>query len=127
MDHADEVAGHQLAKAGLRLASLLNEIWTKPVNPNDMASSAPGPLFLRRGPPRKSSAIDVAKYTRGPDAELTTGWPPRIGSCFRAAMLPNRRGIGPRGIVLDERGLQTCRETAGQIASGLFAQTAVSG
>ena len=28
MDHADNVAGHQLAKAGFRLASLLNEIWT---------------------------------------------------------------------------------------------------
>jgi nuclease S1 len=27
MDHADMIAGHQLAKAGFRLASLLNEIW----------------------------------------------------------------------------------------------------
>jgi S1/P1 Nuclease/Metal binding domain of Ada len=44
MDHADEVAGHQLAKAGFRLASFLNEIWTEPVNPNDAASSAPGPV-----------------------------------------------------------------------------------
>jgi len=44
MDHADEVAGHQLAKAGFRLASLLNAIWTEPVNPNDAASSAPGPV-----------------------------------------------------------------------------------
>ena len=35
MDHADEVAGHQLAKAGFRLASLLDEIWTQPVGPNE--------------------------------------------------------------------------------------------
>ena len=31
LDHADTIAGHQLAKAGFRLASLLNEIWTQPV------------------------------------------------------------------------------------------------
>jgi S1/P1 Nuclease/Metal binding domain of Ada len=44
MERADELAGHQLAKAGFRLASLLNEIWTEPVNPNDAVSSAPGPV-----------------------------------------------------------------------------------
>jgi nuclease S1 len=31
LDHADEIAGHQLAKAGFRLASLLNGIWTAPI------------------------------------------------------------------------------------------------
>ena len=36
MDLADQVAGHQLAKAGFRLASLLNEIWAQPVGPNDV-------------------------------------------------------------------------------------------
>jgi hypothetical protein len=46
LDHADAVAGHQLAKAGFRLASLLNEIWTQPAGPNDAprgskANSAP--------------------------------------------------------------------------------------
>jgi S1/P1 Nuclease/Metal binding domain of Ada len=35
LDHADTVAGHQLAKAGFRLASLLNEIWKQPAGPND--------------------------------------------------------------------------------------------
>jgi predicted nucleotidyltransferase component of viral defense system len=34
MDHADAVAGHQLAKAGFRLPSLLNEIWTQPIAPD---------------------------------------------------------------------------------------------
>ena len=46
LNHADAVAGHQLVKAGFRLASLLNEIWTQPAGPNDgphagQANSAP--------------------------------------------------------------------------------------
>jgi hypothetical protein len=44
MDHADIIAGHQLAKAGFRLASLLNSIWTEPVSSNDVTravNSAP--------------------------------------------------------------------------------------
>jgi hypothetical protein len=40
MDHADVVAGHQLAKAGFRLASLLNGIWVQPVRPNDVTRAA---------------------------------------------------------------------------------------
>jgi S1/P1 Nuclease/Metal binding domain of Ada len=39
LDHADTVAGHQLAKAGFRLASLLNEIWTQPFGPDDLKSA----------------------------------------------------------------------------------------
>ena len=48
MDHADVIAGHQLAKAGFRLASLLNEIWVQPVGPNDVTraeNSAPGQVL----------------------------------------------------------------------------------
>ncbi len=50
LDHADAVAGHQLAKAGFRLASLLNEIWTEPAGPNDAprasnANSAPAQIL----------------------------------------------------------------------------------
>jgi hypothetical protein len=44
LDDADAIAGHQLAKAGFRLASLLNETWTQPVAPSDAtrgANSAP--------------------------------------------------------------------------------------
>ena len=37
---ADALAGHQLAKAGFRLASLLNEIWTQAAAPNDAAHAA---------------------------------------------------------------------------------------
>jgi hypothetical protein len=38
------IAGHQLAKAGFRLASLLNETWALPVNPDEkppLTNSAP--------------------------------------------------------------------------------------
>jgi hypothetical protein len=44
LDHADALAGHQLAKAGFRLASLLNEIWTQPVSAND-PPRAPNPVL----------------------------------------------------------------------------------
>ncbi len=37
MDHAEVIAGHQLAKAGFRLASLLNEIWPQPVALNEVS------------------------------------------------------------------------------------------
>jgi len=40
LDRADAIAGHQLAKAGFRLASLLNEIWTQPVAGNDTPRTA---------------------------------------------------------------------------------------
>jgi hypothetical protein len=53
MDYADEVAGHQLAKAGFRLASLLNEIWVQPIGPNDVtpANSAPTQGFSSNAGP----------------------------------------------------------------------------
>jgi hypothetical protein len=35
LDRASIIAGHQLVKAGFRLASLLNEIWTQPIAPGD--------------------------------------------------------------------------------------------
>jgi nuclease S1 len=40
MNKAADIAGHQLAKAGFRLASLLNEIWTAPVASNDAPATA---------------------------------------------------------------------------------------
>jgi len=48
LDHASAIAGHQLAKAGFRLASLLNEIWPQPAGPLDAARapiSAPVPVL----------------------------------------------------------------------------------
>ncbi len=49
LDNADAIAGHQLAKAGFRLASLLNETWTQPAAPSDAthaANSAPAQVPL---------------------------------------------------------------------------------
>jgi hypothetical protein len=43
MDHAEVIAGHQLAKAGFRLASLLNEIWPQPVSANEVAPANSAP------------------------------------------------------------------------------------
>ena len=47
------IAGHQLAKAGFRLASLLNEIWTQPVRPNDATGAT-------NSAPRSASSIETA-------------------------------------------------------------------
>jgi hypothetical protein len=40
MDHAETVAGHQLAKAGFRLANLLNGLRVRPIGPNDVTRTA---------------------------------------------------------------------------------------
>ena len=55
MNDAARVAGHQLAKAGFRLASLLNKIWTAPAASNDAPPSGaassqpvPGPFVGNR-------------------------------------------------------------------------------
>ncbi|MGA9724894.1 MAG: S1/P1 nuclease, partial [Candidatus Binatus sp.] len=42
LDDADAIAGHQLAKAGFRLASLLNETWTQPAAPSDATRANAG-------------------------------------------------------------------------------------
>jgi len=50
MDRADVIAGHQLAKAGFRLASLLNGIWVLPVPASDVprvAKSEPGQISVK--------------------------------------------------------------------------------
>jgi S1/P1 Nuclease len=41
MDRADVIAGHQLAKAGFRLASLLDGMWTRPVAPDEKTVTRP--------------------------------------------------------------------------------------
>ena len=56
MDRADTVAGHQLAKAGFRLASLLNEIWTQPVAANDSTHVVSAPA---QAAPAKTVASQI--------------------------------------------------------------------
>jgi nuclease S1 len=41
IDRAEVIAGHQLAKAGFRLASLLNETWVHPTGPSDANAPVP--------------------------------------------------------------------------------------
>jgi S1/P1 Nuclease len=58
LDHSDTIAGHQLARAGFRLASLLNEMWTQPVGPNDAtreSNSTAAPVLASKtvGPGRR--------------------------------------------------------------------------
>ena len=40
LDRASIIAGHQLAKAGFRLASLLNEIWPQPISADEKKRDA---------------------------------------------------------------------------------------
>jgi len=59
LDHADAVAGHQLAKAGFRLASLLNEIWTQPAGPNDATHATNGDSAPVENPPAETVAGQI--------------------------------------------------------------------
>lgn len=58
LDHADTLAGHQLAKAGFRLASLLNEIWTQPAAPSD-SMHATGNSAQAEVPPATTIASQI--------------------------------------------------------------------
>jgi len=59
LDHADAVAGHQLARAGFRLASLLNEIWTQPVGLNDGTHATTAESAPVENPPAKAVAGQI--------------------------------------------------------------------
>jgi hypothetical protein len=76
------------------LASLLNGMWVQPVSSNDMthmANSTPAQFFPQKPTSDKSSVIDEARSTRGPDAAVTTGWRRRIESSSRAETPRNKR------------------------------------
>jgi S1/P1 Nuclease/Metal binding domain of Ada len=78
LDHADAVAGHQLAKAGFRLASLLNQIWTQPV-----ATSDPKPPASPYLAPLLSTKIPVGQIIGNRRSKIYA-WP-RCGSYDRMA------------------------------------------
>ena len=108
MDHAATVAGHQLAKAGFRLASLLNEIWTQPVGPNDATRA------VNSASDQDLSSKTVVGQIAGNGRSKIYAWPgcgssdrmaPKNRVCFRAEKLRNRLGIGRLGIVLGGTGL----------------------
>ncbi len=85
LDRADAIAGHQLAKAGFRLASLLNGIWQQPVGPNDVpraANSEPGQI----------SAKSVASQIVGNRRSRIYAWP---GCGTYDTMAPENRVVFP--------------------------------
>jgi S1/P1 Nuclease/Metal binding domain of Ada len=95
MDHANVIAGHQLAKAGFRLANLLNEIWVQPLGPNDLTraeNSAPGQVL--------SSKI-VAGQIVGNRRSKIYAWP-RCGSYDR--MAPQNRVVFPSRNAAEQAG-----------------------
>jgi hypothetical protein len=100
MDQADMVAGHQLAKAGFRLASLLNEIWTQPVSPNDVTHGenfAPGQVL---------SSKTVAGQIVGNRRSKIYAWP---GCGTYDRMSPENRVVFPSREVAEQAGYRAAR------------------
>jgi hypothetical protein len=95
MNHAETIAGHQLAKAGFRLASLLNGIWLQPVSPNDVthaANSAPSQVV--------SSKADVGQIVGNRRSKIYA-WP-GCGSYDR--MAPQNRVVFPSRDAAEQAG-----------------------
>ena len=69
MNASATIAGHQLAKAGFRLASLLNEIWRTPIEANDTTSGADS------APAQLSSSQPVAGPIVGNRRSKIYAWP----------------------------------------------------
>jgi hypothetical protein len=100
MDHADAVAGHQLAKAGLRLASLLNQIWTQSFGPNDVTraeNSAPGQVV---------SSKTVAGQIVGNRRSKIYAWP---GCGTYDRMEPGNRVVFPSRDAAEQAGYRAAR------------------
>jgi nuclease S1 len=84
LDHADAVAGHQLAKAGFRLASLLNGIWTRPAGPNDATRAT------NSAPAQAPSSKTVAAVFVGNRRSKIYAWP---GCVSYDRMAPENRVV----------------------------------
>jgi len=95
LDHAETIAGHQLAKAGFRLASLLNGIWVQPVSSNDItraANPAPAPVL--------SAKSDVGQIVGNRRSKIYA-WP-GCGSYDR--MAPQNRVVFPSRDAAEQAG-----------------------
>jgi hypothetical protein len=95
MDKAEVIAGHQLAKAGFRLASLLNEIWTQPASPSDPTAavgSASGEML---------SAQTVAGPIIGNRRSHVYAWP---GCGGYDTMAPHNRVMFPSREAAEQAG-----------------------
>ena len=100
LDRADALAGHQLAKAGFRLASLLNEIWTTPVAPNDATRSA-NPYLA----PLASSNIPVGQVIGNRRSKIYA-WP---GCGTYDQMAPENRVLFPSREAAEQDGFRAAR------------------
>jgi hypothetical protein len=100
MNRADALAGHQLAKAGFRLASLLNEIWTQPVASND-AMSAPNPVLA----PLPSTTNPVGQIIGNRRSKIYA-WP---GCGTYDKMAPENRVLFPSREAADQQGYRAAR------------------
>lgn len=102
LDHADTIAGHQLAKAGFRLASLLNEIWTQPVASND-ATHAPDPVVAQLPSTTKTNLVGQIVGNR---RSRIYAWP---GCGTYDKMAPENRVVFASREAADQQGYRAAR------------------
>ena len=102
LDRAEAIAGHQLAKAGFRLASLLNEIWTEPV-----AGSDPMHATSRGAAPIPSSnAVAGQIVFVGNRRSKIYAWP---GCGTYDRMAPENRVVFPSREAAEQEGYRAAR------------------
>jgi len=100
MDRADVIAGHQLAKAGFRLASLLNQTWMQPVGPNDPTHAA------RSAPPSIASSQPATGQIVGNRRSKIYAWP---GCGTYDKMAPENRVVFPSREAAEQEGYRAAR------------------
>ena len=100
MNRADALAGHQLAKAGFRLASLLNEIWTQPAGQTD-ATRATNPVLA----PLPSTTNPVGQIVGNRRSKIYA-WP---GCATYDKMAPENRVLFPSSEAADQQGFRAAR------------------
>jgi hypothetical protein len=103
LDRADTIAGHQLAKAGFRLASLLNEIWTQPVDASNDAPHAPDPVVA---PLPSTTKTNLVGQIVGNRRSRIYAWP---GCGTYDKMAPENRVLFPSREAADQQGYRAAR------------------
>jgi len=98
LDRADAIAGHQLAKAGFRLASLLNEIWVQPVGPNDVSNAA-------NSTPARASSANAGPIVGNRRSKIYA-WP---GCGSYDNMAPRNRMVFPSRDAAEQAGYRAAR------------------
>ena len=96
------VAGHQLAKAGFRLASLLNEIWPQPVAPGANPATSAASSAEDAG----VSSEPVAGPVVGNRRSKIYAWP---GCRSYDRMAPQNRVVFPNREAAEQAGYRAAR------------------